>query len=258
VIVGAAIGLAIGVLVGLLGGGGSILAVPALVYLAGVPLAEALPTSLVVVGVTAAVGLLPRLAARQIQWPIALVFGGAGALTAVAGAAVNRLLPDPVVLILFAALMVAAGLRMLHRSPAAGTACSTAGGSINWRHCLPRAIGGGLAVGFLTGLLGVGGGFLVVPALVIGLGVPMSAAIGTSLVIVAVNAAAGVAAYAGSAGLDATLMLAVTVPAALAAGIAGRLGAGLPTERLRRWFGVLVLLVAGGVLAEVGHGLLTG
>jgi len=258
VIVGAAIGLAIGVLVGLLGGGGSILAVPALVYLAGLPLAHALPASLLVVGLTAVVGLLPRLPARQVQWRIALVFGGAGVLTAVAGAAVNRLLPDDVVLVLFAALMVAAGLRMLQRKPATGTACSTRGGRVDWRRCLPRAIGGGLAVGFLTGLLGVGGGFLIVPALVIGLGVETGVAIGTSLLIVAVNSAAGFLAYAGHAALDVPLLLAVTIAATVAAAIAGRLGARLPTDRLRRGFGVLVLVVAGGVLAEVGRGLLTG
>lgn len=257
-ILGVAIGLTIGILVGLLGGGGSILAVPALVYLAGLPLAEAVPASLLVVGVTAVVGLLPRLPAHQVQWRIALVFGGAGVLTAVAGAAVNRLLPEPVVLALFAVLMITAGLRMLQRNPATGTACSTVGGRINWRHCLPRAIGGGLAVGFLTGLLGVGGGFLIVPALVIGLGVPTSVAIGTSLVIVSVNSAAGFAAYAGSARLDVGLVLAVTLSAALAAAIAGRLSTRVDTERLRRWFGVLVLVVAGGVLAEVGYGLLTG
>jgi uncharacterized protein len=258
VILGAAIGLTIGILVGLLGGGGSILAVPALVYLVGLPLAEAVPASLMVVGVTAVVGLLPRLPAHQVQWRIALVFGGAGTLTAVAGAAVNRLLPDPVVLALFAALMITAGLRMLQRNPATGTACATAGGRINWRHCLPRAIGGGLAVGFLTGLLGVGGGFLIVPALVIGLGVPMSVAIGTSLVIVAVNSAAGFAAYAGSTPLDVGLVLVVTVSAALAAVLAARLSTRLDTGRLRRWFGVLVLVVAAGVLAEVGYGLLAG
>ena len=257
-IVGAAIGLVIGVLVGLLGGGGSILAVPALVYLAGLPLAEALPASLLVVGVTAVVGVLPRLPAHQVQWRIAAVFGGAGALTAVAGAAVNRLLPDDVVLGLFAALMIAAGGRMLQRSPAPGTACGTAGGRINWRHCLPRAVGGGLAVGFLTGLLGVGGGFLIVPALVIGLGVEMGMAIGTSLVIVAVNSAAGFAAYAGHASLDVGLLLAITIPAALAAAVSARLGARLPTDRLRRSFGVLVLVVAVAVLSEVGYGLLTG
>jgi uncharacterized membrane protein YfcA len=255
VILGAAIGLAIGVLVGLLGGGGSILAVPALVYLAGLPLAEALPTSLLVVAVTSLVGLLPRLRARQVQWRIALVFGGAGALTAFGGAAVNRLLPDDVVLVLFGALMVAAGIRMLREGPVTGAACTTVGGRVNWRRCLPRAVGSGLVVGFLTGLLGVGGGFLIVPALVIGLGLGMTPAIGTSLVIVAVNSAAGFAAYASELELDAGTVLSVTVAAALAAGIAGQMGSRLPTDRLRRWFAVLVLAVAVVVLGETGYGL---
>jgi uncharacterized protein len=258
VIVAAGIGLAIGVLVGLLGGGGSVLAVPALVYPAGLPLAEALPTALLVVGVTAVVGALPRLQARQVQWRIALVFGGAGTLTAFAGAAVNRLLPDDLVLGLFAALMVVSGTRMLQRSPDTGVACATVGGRINWRHCLPRAVGGGLLVGFLTGLLGVGGGFLIVPALVIGLGLDMATAIGTSLVIVALNSAAGFAAYAGDVDLDPATVLAVGTAAALAAGVSGRFATRLATERLRRGFAVLVLLVAAAVAAEVGYGLLTG
>jgi uncharacterized membrane protein YfcA len=256
--VAVAIGLAIGVLVGLLGGGGSILAVPALVYLAGLPLAEALPTALLVVGVTSLVGLLPRLRAGHVQWRIALVFGTAGGLTAFGGAAVNRLLPDEIILGLFAALMAASGIRMLQRNPATGAACATVGGRVNWRHCLPRAIGAGLVVGFLTGLLGVGGGFLIVPALVIGLGLGMATAIGTSLVIVVLNSAAGFAAYAGSADLDPVTILAVTVAAALAAGVAGRLGRDLPIERLRRWFAYLVLAIAGVVVADIGYGLAAG
>jgi uncharacterized membrane protein YfcA len=254
----AGIGLAIGALVGLLGGGGSILAVPALVYLVGLPLAEAMPTALLVVGVTSVVGVLPRLRARQVQWRIALVFGGAGALTAFGGAAVNRLLPEDVVLLLFAALMVTAGVRMLQRNPATGVACATVGGRVNWRHCLPRAIGGGLAVGFLTGLLGVGGGFLIVPALVIGLGLGMTTAVGTSLVIVALNSAAGFAAYAGSADLEAGTAVAVTAAAAVAAVLAARVSTRLPAEPLRRGFAVLVLMVAVAVLGEVLHGAITG
>jgi uncharacterized membrane protein YfcA len=113
VIVAAALGLVIGALVGLLGGGGSILAVPALVYAAGQELPQAVATSLLVVGITSVVALLPRLRARQIAWRVGVLFGAAGAATAFAGAAVNRLLPDDVVLSLFAALMIAAGLRML-------------------------------------------------------------------------------------------------------------------------------------------------
>ena len=100
-----------------MGGGGSILAVPALVYAAGQGLPQAVTTSLLVVGITAVVALLPRLRAGQIAWRIAVLFGAAGAVTAFAGAAVNRLLPDAVVLGLFAALMVGAGIRMLRESP---------------------------------------------------------------------------------------------------------------------------------------------
>ena len=116
-IVVALLGLVIGGLIGLLGGGGSILAVPVLVYAIGQGLPEAVTTSLLVVGITAAVALLPRLRAGQIAWRLAVLFGAAGAATAFAGAAVNRLLPDDVVLGLFAALMVGAGLRMLQDKP---------------------------------------------------------------------------------------------------------------------------------------------
>ena len=102
------LGLAIGLLLGLLGGGGSILAVPALVYGAGVPLAAAVPTSLLVVGVSSATAVLPRLRLGQVRWRIAGVVGAAGAGPAFAGAAVNQLLDPRVVLVGFAVLMVAA------------------------------------------------------------------------------------------------------------------------------------------------------
>ena len=88
------------------------------------------------------VALVPRMRARQIAWRIALLFGTAGAVTAFAGAAVNRLLPDDVVLGLFAALMVGAGIRMLQEKPTTGAACAVDGGRINWRRCLPRTLAG--------------------------------------------------------------------------------------------------------------------
>ncbi len=254
---GIGLGLVIGVLVGLLGGGGSILAVPALVYVVGQPLPQAVTTSLLVVGITAVVALVPRLRSGQIAWRIALVFGAAGAATAVAGAAVNRLLPDDVLLVLFAALMVAAGVRMLRDTPTTGAACTTEQGTVDWRRCLPRTLAGGLAVGFLTGLLGVGGGFLVIPVLVIVLGLSMTSAIATSLVVIAVNSAAGFAAHAGDAPLDVPLTVAFTAAAVVAALVAGHLGARLDTGRLKRWFAWLVFAVAALVLVQVGVGLAT-
>lgn len=251
------LGLAIGALVGLLGGGGSILAVPALVYIAGQDLQQAVATSLPVVGITAVAAVLPRLRERQINWRIGLLFGVAGVATAFAGAAVNRVLPDELILALFAVLMVGAGVRMLQEKPATGTACAVDGGRVNWRHCLPRALAGGLVVGFLTGLLGVGGGFLIVPVLVLALGLPMHTAIGTSLVIVAINSAAGFAAHTGEATLDVPVTLAFTAAAVAASQVAGRLGARIDTERLARWFSLLVFAVAVSVLAQLLVSLVT-
>ena len=250
------LGLVIGALVGLLGGGGSILAVPALVYAAGQDLPQAVATSLLVVGITALGALLPRLGKGYIAWRIALLFGAAGIATAFAGAAVSRLLPPEVVLGLFAALMIGAGIRMLSEKPATGAACATDGGRVNWRRCLPRTLAGGLVVGFLTGLLGVGGGFLIIPVLVIVLGLTMDTAIGTSLLIVAVNAAAGFAAHAGAAPLDVPVTVAFTMAAVVTALTAGRLASRLDTARLRRWFAYLVFVVAAGVLVQITAGLL--
>ncbi|MGY1737312.1 sulfite exporter TauE/SafE family protein [Geodermatophilus sp. SYSU D00684] len=256
-IVAVAAGLVIGALVGLLGGGGSILAVPALVYAAGQDLPQAVATSLLVVGITSLVALLPRLRAGQIAWRIGVLFGAAGAATAFAGAAVNRLLPDDVVLGLFAALMIGAGVRMLAEKPTTGAACAVDGERVNWRRCLPRTLAGGLVVGFLTGLLGVGGGFLIIPVLVLALGLPMPTAIGTSLLIVAVNSAAGFAAHAGETPLDVPVTVAFTAAAVVTALAAGRLGSRLDTARLRRWFAYLVFTVAAGILVQIGAALAT-
>ncbi|MGI8626474.1 MAG: sulfite exporter TauE/SafE family protein [Geodermatophilaceae bacterium] len=244
------LGLAIGVLLGLLGGGGSILAVPALVYGAGVPLAAAVPTSLVVVGVSSASAVLPRLRSGQVAWRIAGVFGAAGAGAAFAGAAVNRLLDPVLVLVGFAALMVVAGLRMLREQTTVGGDCALPGGGVNWRGCLPKAIGSGVVVGFLTGLFGVGGGFLIIPALALLLGLPMTVAVGTSLVIIAINSIAGFAAHAGEASLDYKITAAFTLAAVVGSLGAARIASRLPADKLRRWFAYFVFAVSLFVLAQ--------
>ncbi len=246
---GAALGLGavIGVLLGLLGGGGSILAVPALVYGVGLPLATAVPTSLLVVGISSATALLPRL--REVRWRIAGVFGAAGAGAAFAGAVVNRLLDPQLVLTGFAALMIAAGLRMLRDQVPVGGDCALPGGGVNWRGCLPKSVGAGLVVGFLTGLFGVGGGFLIIPALVLLLGLPMPVAVSTSLVIIVLNSVAGFAAHAGAA-LDYRLTSGFTGAAVLGSLAASRLATRLPADRLRRGFAYLVLAVAALVITQ--------
>ncbi|GAB1692814.1 sulfite exporter TauE/SafE family protein [Krasilnikovia sp. M28-CT-15] len=246
----AAIGLGalIGILLGLLGGGGSILAVPALVYGAGQPVAAAVSTSLLVVGITSAAALLPRLRAGLVQWRIAGIVGATGAVAAFAGAAVNHLLDPRVVLVGFAALMVAAGLRMLRETGDSGGDCALPGGGINWRGCLPKSIGTGLAVGFLTGLFGVGGGFLIIPALVLLLGLDMPAAVATSLVIIVINSAAGFAAHAGDAPIDYRIAAAFTVTAIAGSLAAARIASRIPTRRLQRLFAYLVFAVAAFVI----------
>jgi hypothetical protein len=166
------------------------------------------------------------------------------------------LLPAEIVLGLFAALMIGAGIRMLSERPSTGAACATEGGRVNWRRCLPRTLAGGLVVGFLTGLLGVGGGFLIIPVLVVVLGLSMEVAIGTSLLIVAVNSAAGFAAHAGDAPLDVPVTIAFTAAAVVTALAAGRVATRLDTARLRRWFAYLVFLVATGILVQITAGLL--
>ena len=244
------LGAVIGILLGLLGGGGSILAVPALVYGAGQPLAAAVPTSLLVVGISAATAALPRLRARQIQWRIAAIVGGSGAAAAFAGAAVNRLLNPRIVLLGFAALMVAAGLRMLRDTDDTGGDCALPGGGVNWRGCLPKSIGAGLAVGFLTGLFGVGGGFVIIPALVLLLGLPMPLAVGTSLIIIVINSAAGLAAHAADATIDYRIASAFTAAAVTGSLTAGRLASHLPARHLRRAFAYLIFAVAAFVVAQ--------
>lgn len=245
------LGALIGVLLGLLGGGGSILAVPALLYGVGMPLSAAVPTSLLVVGASSTTGVLPRLRTGQVHWRVATVFGLAGAATAFAGAAVNRLLPPWLVLSGFAVLMVAAAVRMLREQPEAGGDCALPGGGVNWRSCLPKAVGAGAAVGFLTGLFGVGGGFLIVPALVLLLGLPMTAAVATSLVIIVLNSAAGFVAYLGDLHIDYALAGAFAASAIAGSLIAGRFATRVPAGMLRRWFSYLVFLVAALVLIQL-------
>jgi uncharacterized membrane protein YfcA len=155
------------------------------------------------------------------------------------------------VVIGFAALMVVAAVRMLRGQPETGGSCALPGGGVNWRSCLPKTVAAGAAVGFLTGLFGVGGGFLIVPALVLLLGLPMTAAVGTSLVVIVLNSVAGFVAYVGGVHIDYAVTAAFAGSAIVGSLAAGRLAHRLPAERLRRWFAYLVLLVAALVTVEL-------
>lgn len=251
IITAVGVGLVIGALIGLLGGGGSILAVPALVYAVGAPVDEAIPLSLLVVGLAAIIAVIPRIRSGEVSWRIAGVFGLAGFAAAFGGSAVNKLLPEPVVLAGLAVVMVVAGVRMLREQETSSDGCELPGGKINWRSCLPKAIAAGVGVGFLTGLFGVGGGFLIIPALVLLMGLPMDTAVGTSLVIIVVNSVAGFIGHLGGAEIDWGLAAAFTAAALPASYVGARFASKVPNDKLRKWFAYLVLAVAAFVLVQV-------
>lgn len=243
------LGIVVGALLGLVGGGGSILAVPALVYGVGLPLSVSIPTSLVVVGFSSAVAVFPRLRGG-VNWSLAVIIGLSGTATAYLGTLVNRMLDERVLLLAFAAIMLLAGIGMFTTTESRRGPCALATGGTDWSKCLPRAIATGLVVGFLTGLLGVGGGFVLVPALALLLGLPMSLTIGTSLVIIVFNSVTGFAAHAADLHIDWAVTAAFTGTATAASLFAARLGRGLSDRVLKRGFAVLVLIVAAFVAAE--------
>lgn len=241
VVFGAVIGLSLG----LLGAGGSILAVPALVYGVGQPLQTAIPTSLAVVALSSLGGLVPRGRRTAVQWPIALVFGAAGTPAAFAGAALGKLFPQRWLLLAFAVLMVVVAVRMLRGGESRSGACRTRDGGVHWRSCLPKSLAAGAAVGLLTGLFGVGGGFVIVPALTLLLGLEAQQAVATSLLVVLINSIAGLVAHAGATGgLDYTVLLLFAGASMIVSMAAARMATKLPTATVRRWFAYVVLAVA--------------
>lgn len=240
-------GLVIGAVLGVLGAGGSILAVPALVYGVGLPMSAAVPTSLLVVAASAVGGLAARWRAHLVRWPVALVFSAASIPAAFGGTALGRLLPERWSLVAFGVLMAVVAVRMLTSPAEPRGACRTRGGAVNWRGCLPRALAAGAVVGVLTGLFGVGGGFVVVPALTVLLGLTAPEAVATSLVVITLTALAGLAAHAGGHGVDPGIAVVFAGVALLAAVVAGRLGHRLPDDTVRRAFAWVVLAVAVGV-----------
>ncbi|MEU3648790.1 sulfite exporter TauE/SafE family protein [Lentzea sp. NPDC034063] len=240
-------GLIVGAVLGVLGAGGSILTVPALVFGVGMPFSTAVPTSLVVVAVSALGGLAARWRTGAVRWPVALVFSAGGVPAAFAGATLGRLIPERWALLAFSVLMAVAAIRMLTAPAESGSACRTRGGAVDWRGCLPKALAAGAAVGALTGLFGVGGGFIVVPVLTVLLGLTAPEAVATSLVVITITALAGLTAHATTApSLDLGITTIFAGAALVAAVITGRLAHRLPADTVRRVFAWTVLIIAVG------------
>jgi uncharacterized membrane protein YfcA len=232
--------LAIGISLGLLGGGGSILTVPALLYTAGLPPLEATTSSLVVVGFTSLSAALQHLRGGRLQVRGALLFALAGAPFSFLGSLLSRRIPERALLLSFAFLLVAAGLAMALRRDYQPKGEASLG----------RLLLAGVAVGLLTGILGVGGGFLIVPALVLFADVPIRDAVGTSVAVIAVNCASGFAARLSTTSSVHWKLTFVFTGVAIAGSFAGAALAGrMPVRWLQRSFGVFVIGLACWMIA---------
>ncbi|MEU9450104.1 sulfite exporter TauE/SafE family protein [Streptomyces sp. NPDC048277] len=232
-----------GLALGALGGGGSVLAVPALIYLLGFTPAAATTASLVVVTVTSATALVAHAREGTVRWRAGAVFAAAGIVPAAVGGLVSRHLPAALLTGAFAVLAAVAALRML-RPPATG-----ATGPAPVR--ASRVAGAGAGLGAVTGVLGVGGGFLAVPSLVNVVGLRMRAAIGTSLLVITINSLTALAARSGSAAdVDWTTVGPFAATAILGAWDGKRLAARLSPGTLQRLFAYALLAVAGFMLAD--------
>lgn len=235
-------GVGIGLALGLMGGGGSILTVPILVYFLGQDAQAAVVTSLAIVGTNAVIGTAMHWRAGHIRLRPALMFGGAGMVSAFASARLARYLDmsDELLLVLFALLMLVVGWLMLRpvkvddKEEPICKGCEQVG--------LTLATGAG--VGVLTGFLGVGGGFLIVPALVLVLGMPMADAVGSSLLIIVLNAMAGLAGYFPLEALDWQLTGVFIVAGILGLALGTHWSRIWPTQRLRSTFAGMVVGLA--------------
>ncbi|WP_432017863.1 sulfite exporter TauE/SafE family protein [Streptomyces hydrogenans] len=239
--------LLIGVSLGVLGGGGSILTVPILVYLAGQDTKEAIATSLFVVGVTSLAALVPHARAHRVRWRTGLLFGAFSMAGAYGGGRLAEYIPGTILLVAFALMMLATAFAML-RKPRDGAkkAARPAHRDLPLKHIAVE----GLAVGAVTGLVGSGGGFLVVPALAILGGLPMGIAVGTSLLVIAMKSFAGLAGHLSGVSIDWGTALTVTVAAVAGSLIGARLAGRIPQDVLRRAFGWFVVVMGVFVLAQ--------
>lgn len=232
-VLAAALALLIGVVLGMLGGGGGILTLPMLVYALHVEPKTAIATSLLVVGATSLVGMTAHARAGMVRFRIGAIFGVAGMAGAFAGGNLASLVPPSVLLVLFGAVMVTTATMMLRGRKDAGAAPRPPR--------VPLVLLLGAGVGLLSGLVGAGGGFLIVPALVLVGGLPMREAVGTSLFVIGLQSLAGFAGHASHVTLDLTLVATVTLASVAGSVVGARLGAKVQADTLRKAFAWLVI-----------------
>lgn len=225
----------VGLSLGVLGGGGSILTLPILLYVLHLPEQEAITASLVVVGVTSLAAMVPHARAGNVDLRTGLVFAAAGTVGAFGGGWVAGYLPGKLLLGVFVAVMVVAGVAMIRGRRGDGTATPASA---------PRTLAAGFGAGTMTGLVGAGGGFVVVPALTLFGGLDVRRAVGTSLLVITLNTAAGFAGHALHARIDPVSTAVVTGAAVAGSVLGGAVSQRVPQQVLRRGFGVFVLVMA--------------
>jgi len=241
----------IGFLLGLLGGGGSILTVPVLVYLADIPAKSAIVTSLVVVGCTSLIATYQYASKGYVCWKTGAIFGSAGMLGAFWGGRLTAYVPGALLLILLGAVMLLASFSMLLNNNKQAT---------NTDYCMNDTpicpaelpilaiLFDGFFLGIVTGLVGVGGGFLLVPALTHLAKLPVHGAIGTSLFIITLQSIAALAGHANHLDIDPVLTLTITVLAIVGSFLGTTASSHIPAHHLKRVFGYFVLILGGYLL----------
>ena len=262
------LGFLIGLSLGALGGGGSILAVPALVYAAGQDPKGAIATSLLLVGAASLVGMGAHWRAGRVRVGTGVVFGLTGIGGSLAGSALNHRVDPDLLLLGFAGLVCVAAWRMLTGCPTCtkvgeereltgglGTTATLLRERVDTRTVLTVLVAG-TAVGFLTGLFGVGGGFVIVPALALGLKLPMPQAIGTSLLVIAINSAVALATRLATTSIDWHITLPFAVAAVAGVLFGGKVADRLDPERSLRWFAGLLVAVAAYTAIRAGSDLM--
>lgn len=234
--VAVALSLLVGITLGLLGGGGSILMVPILANVLGLDTKDAIATSLLVVGATSAAGALQHARAGNVELKTGLLFGAAGMVGAYAGGLGAAFVAPELLMLLFVAMMVVTAVAMLRPRRETFAVPTTP--------ALPRLLGYGAAIGVVTGLVGAGGGFVVVPALALLAGMPMKKAVGTSLLVITLNTVAGFLGHLGHATIDWPVTGAITAAAVTGSFVGTRLAGTIDPRLLRRAFGAFVLVIA--------------
>ncbi len=248
-LISAVLAMVVGAVLGLLGGGGSILALPILAYVVGIEPKAAIATSLLVVGATSVAALIAHARAGNVVWRIAAIFAPAAMAGAYLGGVVAHWVPAKVLLLGFAAMMVIAAVSMWR-----GRSESDARQPIATHWLVLEA----LVVGFVTGMVGAGGGFMVVPVLFFFVGLSIKESIGTSLVIIAAKSFAGFAGFVGHVSIEVPVAAAFVAFAVLGSLLGGMWSQKVDAAKLRRGFAILVVVIAIAIVGkELDFGLIT-